>query len=139
LSAVRRSPTIRTRLRPASRAQRKNNNPYVRGPCTLWIRTGNTDGMDRSDIRIDITLRLDSLRAQTDIPHILRALSTLDGIGAMRLADTSGRLLRLSFDPYRISARDILKWFAQQTIKANLLPAPNAALSTAESPTSAAP
>lgn len=95
--------------------------------------------MDRSDIRIDITLRLDSPRAQIDIPHILRALSTLDGIGAMRLADTSGRLLRLSFDPYRISARDILKWFAQQTIKANLLPASSAAQPLAEPPGSALP
>lgn len=94
-------------------------------------------GMDRSDIRIDVTLRLDSPRAQTDIQQILRALRALDGIGAMRLADSSGRLLRISFDPYRLSARDILKWFAQQTIKANLLPAPSASLPTADPPSSA--
>lgn len=93
--------------------------------------------MERSDIRIDITLRLESTRAQSDIQQILRALSTLDGIGAMRLADASGRLLRISFDPYRISARDILKWFAQQTIKANLLPATSATLPTADPPSSA--
>lgn len=96
--------------------------------------------MDRSDIRIDITLRLDSVRAPAETQQILHTLSTLDGIGAMRLADASGRLLRISFDPYRLSARDILKWFAQQTIKANLLPAAGAAISASvEAPGSAPP
>lgn len=96
-------------------------------------------GMDRSDIRIDITLRLESTRGPTDVTQILHALGTLDGVGAMRLADASGRLLRVSFDPYRLSARDILKWFAQQTIKANLLPTPNMALPAAEPPGSVSP
>lgn len=88
--------------------------------------------MDRSDIRIDITLRLDTARMQTETQQILHALSILDGIGAIRLADASGRLLRISFDPYRLSARDILKWFAQQTIKANLLPAAGTGLSAVD-------
>lgn len=95
--------------------------------------------MDRSDIRIDITLRLDSARSPAEIQQILLTLSTLDGIGAMRLGDASGKLLRISFDPYRLSARDILKWFAQQTIKANLLPAAGAAIPVVAEPSKPAP
>ena len=82
--------------------------------------------MDSSDIRVDVTLRLKASLSQPQIQNILQGLSTLDGIGSMRLTDANGRLLRVSFDPYRLSARDILKWLAQQTIPAELTPADNA-------------
>lgn len=77
--------------------------------------------MDSSDIRVDITLRLKATLTPDQTQNILQALSALDGVGSMRLSDASGELLRISFDPYRLSARDILKWFAQQTIPADLL------------------
>lgn len=83
--------------------------------------------MDSSDIRIDITLRIKTALSQVQIQNILQSLSTLDGIGPMRLPDASGAVVRISFDPYRLSARDILKWFAQQTIPADLLPTDEAA------------
>ena len=78
--------------------------------------------MDSSNIRVDIRLQLKATLSQAQTQNILQALSALDGIGSMRLSDASGALLRISFDPYRLSARDILKWFAQQTIPADLLP-----------------
>ena len=92
--------------------------------------------MEDSDIRINITLRLETTLSRQQTQKIMQNLSVVDGVGALRLADASCRLIRISFDPYRISARDILKWFAQQAIKAELLapltnepaPAPNPTL-----------
>ncbi len=77
--------------------------------------------MEDSDIRINITLRLETALSRPQTQKIMQNLSQVDGISALRLADASGNLIRISFDPYRISARDILKWFAQQAIKAELL------------------
>ena len=78
--------------------------------------------MEDSDIRITITLRLETTLTRPHTQKIMQNLSVVDGISALRLADASGSLIRISFDPYRVSARDILKWFAQQAIKAELLP-----------------
>ena len=80
--------------------------------------------MEDSDIRINITLRLETALSRQQTQTIMQNLSVVDGIGALRLVDATGRLIRISFDPYRISARDILKWFAQQAIKAELLAPP---------------
>lgn len=78
--------------------------------------------MEDSDIRITITLRLETALSRPQTQKIMQKLSAVDGISALRLADASGRLIRISFDPYCISARDVLKWCAQQAIKAELLP-----------------
>lgn len=93
-------------------------------------------GMEDSAIRITITLRLETVLSRPQTQKIMQNLSAIDGICALRLADASGGLIRISFDPYRISARDILKWFAQQAIKAELLaPLPNEPSATPNTPT----
>ncbi len=85
--------------------------------------------MEDSDIRINITLRLETVLSRSQTQQILQKLSVVDGISALRLADATGSQIRISFDPYRISARDILKWFAQQAIKAEVqTPLPKDAL-----------
>lgn len=77
--------------------------------------------MESSDIRIDITLRVETILSQSQRQQVLQNLSRLDGIATLWHTDAPGCVLRIRFDPYCISARDILKWFAQQAIKAELL------------------
>ena len=84
------------------------------------VRKENRHGQPRYPHRCNIAPRD---RALTD-PDAAGFAQTerVDGVNALRFGDdTSNHLLRISFDPYRILARDILKWFAQQTIKAELL------------------
>lgn len=77
--------------------------------------------MESSDIRIDIMLRLETILPQSQRQQVLQNLNMVDGITHLRHTDATDSVLRISFDPYRISARDVLKWFAQQAIKAELL------------------
>ena len=70
-------------------------------------------------VRIDSLVRLPTSLPDDDVRRLAQEIGRLDGIETIRVAD--GRhALHVRFDPLCISGRDILKWLAQRSIRAEL-------------------
>ncbi|WJW75826.1 hypothetical protein QVG61_01690 [Thiohalobacter sp. IOR34] len=76
--------------------------------------------MDDTDIRVDIRLRIANRLSDQETTRLSEGLANMDGVHAVQLDGASQ--LRVQFNPFLLSGRDILKWLAQHTIRAERIP-----------------
>lgn len=77
--------------------------------------------MARAIQAVGAVIRFRTCVEQQRLVQLAQALRDLDGITQAELSDHHP-LLRVDFDPYQISGKDILKWFALHAVSADIRP-----------------
>ena len=81
-------------------------------------------------IQVGAEIRFRSPVTAERLSRLVPAFLQLEGVDLAELMQGGDPRLLIGFDPYSISGKEILKWFALHTISADILPPASGRIST---------